>query len=72
MLLIYANLLARYNQMVMLERLRDKIGRKAGIPSLWLLLPADHQAQMDGKAIPILSPAQRVRIPESWLTKPDR
>lgn len=39
----------------------------------WLLhveavaLPGDQQAVMDGKAVPILSPGQRSRIPESWI-----
>jgi hypothetical protein len=67
MLLVYAGLLARYDQMTLLERLRDKIGRRDGIPGLWLLIPGDHQALMDGKAVPIISPGQRARIPESWL-----
>ena len=58
---------ARYEQMGLLERLRDKIGRRDGIPGLWLLVPGDHQALMDGKAVPVLSPGQRVRIPESWI-----
>lgn len=38
-----------------------------GIPGLWLLVPGDRQAVMDGKAVPILSPGQRSRIPRSWL-----
>ncbi len=66
-LLIYGGLLARYDQMTMLERLRDRIGRPGGISGLWLLLPGDGQAVMDGKAVPILSPGQRSRIPQSWI-----
>lgn len=66
-LLIYAGLLARYDQMTLLERLRDRVGRRNGIGGLWLLIPGDQQAVMDGKAVPILSPGQRTRIPESWL-----
>ena len=72
MLVIYAGLLARYGQMGLLERLRDKIGRRDGIPGLWLLVPGDHQALMDGKAVPVLSPGQRARIPESWLANVHR
>ena len=72
MLVIYAGLLARYEQMGLLERLRDKIGRRDGIPGLWLLVPGDHQALMDGKAIPVLSPGQRVRIPETWIANEHR
>ena len=67
MLVTYAGVLARYDRMDLLERLRDKVGQRDGIPGLWLLLPGQHQAVMDGKAVPILSPAQRVNIPESWL-----
>jgi hypothetical protein len=68
MLVIYAGLLARYDQMTLLERLRDRVGRQDGIPGFWwLLIPGDHYALMDGKAVPIISPGQRVRIPESWL-----
>jgi serine/threonine protein kinase len=71
-LLIYAGLLARYERMELLERLRDKVGRRGGIPGLWLLIPGDHQALLDGKAVPILSPGQRARIPESWLENKHR
>ena len=67
MLVTYAGVLARYDRMDLLERLRDQVGQRDGIPGLWLLLPGQHQAVMDGKAVPILSPAQRVNIPESWL-----
>jgi hypothetical protein len=71
-LVIYAGLLARYGQMGLLERLRDKIGRRDGIPGLWLLVPGDHQALMDGEVVPVLSPGQRARIPESWLANVHR
>ncbi len=67
MLVIYAGLLARYDQMDLLTRLSQKVGRSDGIPGLWLLLPGDQQALIDGRAVPLLSPGQRARIPESWL-----
>ena len=67
MLLTYPGLLARYDQMPLLERLREKVGRRDGIPGVWMLIPGDHQAMLDGKAIPIISPGQRTRIPEAWL-----
>ena len=66
-LVVYAGVLARYDRMDVLSRLSQKVGRRDGIPGLWLLLPGDHQALLDGKAVPILSPGQRARIPESWL-----
>ena len=59
MLLIYPGLLARYDQMDLLSRLSQKVGRRDGIPGLWLLLPGDHQALIDGKAVPLLGPGQR-------------
>ena len=65
--MIYPGLLARYDQMDLLSRLSQKVGRRDGIPGLWLLLPGDHQAMIDGKAVPLLGPGQRACIPESWL-----
>ena len=72
MLVVYAGLLARYDQMALLERLRDRVGRRGGIPGVWLLVPGDQQATMDGKAIPLIGPGQRTRIPESWLQNAHR
>ena len=67
MLVVYAGLLARYDQMDLLSRLSQKVGRSGGIPGLWLLLPGDNQAMIDGKPVPLIGPGQRTRIPESWL-----
>jgi hypothetical protein len=67
MLVIYPGLLARYNQMDLLSRLSQKVGRRDGIPGLWLLLPGDNLALIDGKPVPLIGPGQRTRIPESWL-----
>ena len=67
MLVVYASVLARYDQMDMLSRLSQKVGRSDGIPGLWLLLPGDNQAMIDGKPVPLIGPGQRTRIPESWL-----
>jgi serine/threonine protein kinase len=67
MLVIFPGMLARYDQMQLLERLRDKVGRRDGIHGVWLLIPGDQQPLLNGKTIPILGPGQRVRIPESWL-----
>ena len=66
-LMMYAGLLARYDQMAVLERLRESVGRRGGIPGLWLLLAGDQQAMLEGKAVPLLSPGQRVRVPDLWL-----
>jgi serine/threonine protein kinase len=67
MLIIYPGLLARYDQMDLLERLRERVGRSDGIHGVWLLIANDSQAMMDGRAVPIISPGQRARIPEAWL-----
>lgn len=66
-LLVYANLLGRYDQMDLLERLRDSLGRESGIPGLWVLVPGGDLPMMDGKAVPILGPGQQAQVPESWL-----
>lgn len=69
-LLVHAGLLARYGQMRALERLRDESGRPGKCPCVWVLVPQDAQADLptlDGKEIPLLSPGQRARVPESWL-----
>jgi len=72
MLMIYPGLLARYEQMSLLQRLRDQVGRRDGIPGLWLLVPDEQHATIDGKAIPMISPAQCSRIPLRWLKNEHR
>ncbi|HUY34109.1 MAG TPA: BREX system serine/threonine kinase PglW [Pirellulales bacterium] len=67
MLVIYAGLLARYEQMDLLSRLSEKVGRRDGIPGLWLLIPNPFVPLLDGKPVPLIGPAQRARIPDSWL-----
>jgi hypothetical protein len=67
MLIVYPGLLARYDQMTLLEKLRDRVGRRDGVAGVWVLVPGDSQAMMDGKAIPLISPGQRTTVPLSWL-----
>lgn len=69
--LIYSGLIARYDQMDLLDTLRDKVGRKGGIPGLWMLVPGD-QALIEGKPIPILGPGQCAKIPRKWLENAHR
>lgn len=69
-LLVEAGLLARYEQMDLLEDLRDRAGSRDGTPAVWLLIPATEQHELpmlDGQAVPILTPGQRARIPRVWL-----
>jgi hypothetical protein len=65
-LLVHPGLLARYDRLDVLERLRDRVGRPGAPKGLWLLLPAQ-QPVIDGKAVPLLSPGQRVHVPEGWI-----
>jgi hypothetical protein len=66
LLLVHPGLLARYDRLDLLERLRDRVGRAGGPKGLWLLLPAQ-QPLICGKAVPLLSPAQRVYVPDGWI-----
>lgn len=67
MLMIYPAMFARYDQMDLLQRMRDQVGRRDGIHGLWILIPNDTHAMMDGRAIPIIGPGQRIRVPEAWI-----
>ncbi len=67
---VHAGLLARYDQMRAVERLRDESGRPGQCPCVWVLVPQDAQIDLptlDGKEIPLISPGQRARVPEPWL-----
>lgn len=69
-LLVHPGLLARYEQVDMLGRLRDALARPANLHALWVLLPADGANELpvlDGHAIPVITPGQWARIPDSWL-----
>jgi serine/threonine protein kinase len=70
-LMVYPGLLARYEQLDVLTRIREKVGRADGIPGLWMLIATDGQSPlpvMDGKPIPVIGPAEWARIPDRWLT----
>ncbi|MCY2987164.1 MAG: BREX system serine/threonine kinase PglW [Planctomycetota bacterium] len=74
-LLVYPGLLARYAQMDMLQRLREKVGRPDGIPGLWMLIAADESTELpvlDGHAVPVIGRAEWARIPDSWLRNEHR
>ena len=65
--IVYPGLLARYDQMPFLERLRERIGRRDGVHGVWILTAGGEHAVMDGKPIPIISAGQRAKVPTSWL-----
>ncbi|MGI8933517.1 MAG: BREX system serine/threonine kinase PglW [Phormidesmis sp.] len=71
-LLIYPGLLARYDQMTLLERLREQVGKADGLPGLWVLVPNGQQAMIEGQAVPLLSPGQRAKVTDEWLRKGQR
>jgi hypothetical protein len=74
-LMVFPGLLAHYEQMDVLTRVREKIGRAGGIPGLWMLIPADQQSPLpviDGKPVPVIGPAEWARVPETWIANAHR
>lgn len=71
-LLAWPGLLARYDQLSLLERLRDSIGtRSVKLPGLWLLIPGNGQARptVAGKPVPLLDSGQYTKIPSQWIAE---
>jgi serine/threonine protein kinase len=69
-LLTWPGLLARYDQMGLLERLRDRAGTAHGPSAVVVLVTADSQRErptIDGEAVPVLTPAQWARAPRAWV-----
>lgn len=74
-LAVHPGLLARYDQMHVLNGLIADIGRSDGIHGLWLLVPANDQSPLpviNQKAIPITNPAQHIRLNRAWLANKHR
>ena len=74
-LLVYPGLLARYDQIQLLERLREACGRQHDAPGFIVLIAADEQRHMpvlDGKPIPVILASEWARIPEAWLENAHR
>ena len=70
LLLVHPGLIARYDQMPLLQTLRDRIGHDVPCPSLWVLVASDNQSDMpylDGVQIPLISTGQRAFISEHWI-----
>jgi len=69
-LLVYPGLLARFDQVPFLERLRDACAQRHDAPGFVVLIAADEQRHMpvlDGKPIPVILATEWARIPEAWL-----
>jgi hypothetical protein len=74
-LLVHPGLLARYDQMSLIEHVRDRVGQRGKCPGLWLLVPGDEQQTMptlDGQAVPLLGAGQHVAVSLPWLRNAHR
>jgi hypothetical protein len=70
LLLTYPGLLARYDALGLLERLRDRAGQREGPSGVWVLVPSEDGEAMpvvDGKPVPVVTPGEWARIPDPWL-----
>ena len=74
-LLAHPGLIARYDLMDLVERLRDRVGRRGVCPGLWVLVAADEQCDLpviDGREVPLIGSGQRARVPLAWIENRDR
>lgn len=74
-LVTYSGLLARYEQLDMLDRLRDATERQEGTPGFLVLLPADQQTNMpviDGTPLPVVLASQWARLTDVWISNGHR
>jgi hypothetical protein len=72
LLLSYPGLLARYDQLGVLQRLQQSAGRPGGPPAVLVLLAADGQHQLpmiDGQTLPVISSNQWLPVPGAWIQK---
>jgi hypothetical protein len=70
LLLVHPGLVARYDQMALLERLRDRVGRRGVCPGLWVLVAGDEQSELpliDGREVPLITSGQRAKVPLAWV-----
>ena len=75
LLLVHPGLIARYDQMAVLETLRDRVGHDVPCPGAWVLVATDGQHDMpmlDNAEIPLITPGQRARVSEAWLENQHR
>ena len=69
LLLRDAGLLAHYDQLAALDRIRGAVNSgAAGAPCAWVLIPNDDQrAVLDGRPLPTVTTAQVARVPGAWV-----
>jgi serine/threonine protein kinase len=74
-LLTRPGLLARYDHISFLTRLRERVTSRpapgqTGLHGLWLLVPSDGSTdgpRIDGEVVPTITPSQWGRVPEAWI-----
>ena len=74
-LLVYPGLLARYDQIALLEKLREACTQQHHAPGFLVLVPSDAQRTMpvlDGKPVPVILASEWARIPDAWLSNAHR
>ena len=74
-LITHLGLLARYDQLHMLDRLRDITERQIDTPGFLVLCPADQQSKLpviDGSPLPIVLASQWARLTHAWITNSHR
>ena len=64
-LLVYADILVRFELKGLLADLQQQIGTKTGPHGVWLLVPGSHAILLDGQ--PVGVPGQQGIVSEAWL-----
>jgi hypothetical protein len=74
-LLAHPGLLARYDCLDVLEHLKSAAGQPGAPAAVWVLISASDQSPLpviDGRAVPVITPAEWARIPDAWLANVHR
>jgi hypothetical protein len=74
-LVVYAGLLSRYDELALLDRLRDATERQTDTPGFIVLLPADQQTDMpvvDCTPLPVVLASQWARLTDVWISNSHR
>ncbi|MFO0954692.1 MAG: BREX system serine/threonine kinase PglW [Isosphaeraceae bacterium] len=69
-LLVHPGLLARFDLMDLVVRLRDRVGRRGVCPGMWILVAEDEQSDLpriDNREVPLIGSGQRARVPLAWI-----
>ena len=72
LLLINPGLLARYDQVTLLDTLRDAAGTASGPPGVWVLVPTGSfgsHPSIDGVAVPIIGSHQTMVLNKAWIAQ---